>query len=52
MSPHYFTSEAEVGPDLFYNYRMVIEDEKDLEVRKSRGKGLGLFALHNITAGA
>ncbi len=52
MPPQYSFTEAEIGQDLFYNYRMEVDQEKDLEVRTVPGKGQGLFALHHITPGS
>lgn len=52
MPFHYTYSEAEIGEDLFYNYRLEVEKTKDIKVRNTGSKGLGLFSRHVIAEGA
>ena len=48
MASYFSFSASTIGEDLFYNYRRVVDNEKDIEVRPVRGKGKGLFSLHYI----
>ncbi len=52
MASHYSFKKCDIGPDLFFNYRTIVDEEKELVVRDTPGKGKGLFASYNIPKGS